>query len=961
MTTASNLATTNGHASPNAAVPQVPAPLGNSGRAFVKSVLSGDGVVLRGRPVNGPPAEKLLSFANVVAPRMGTVSDPSKEELGAFESREFLRKLLIGKEVSFKVEYTTTTNSRDFGSLMLPPPGVDGETNVTRLLVKSGWVKVKSTEGKRTLSDEQTALMELEAAAQAGGLGLWSPKLVPRTISYSIADARAFFETHKGKPLTALVDQVRDANTIRIAVVFPESLHQYININLTGIKAPVYRSNVPNVEDLIEPYSQEAKYFVESRLLQREVTAYLEGVNSNGVFVASLVHKVGGSIAEALVAEGYASVVSWQTSLLTNGVDKLKAAELKAKEKKLRVWKNFVEKANPNAANKATSLVDYEAIVTRIMSTDSIMVIPVGKPSSQERRVFFSSLRAPPKSKEGETAESGLSHEAREFLRQKLIGKTVRVVVDYVKPKENNYDERCCASVTLNDTNIAETLISRGYATALRHRKDDDDRASNYDALLLAEDNALKALKGLHSGKDFPTLKIVDASESAAKAKSFLSGLQRNKTVGGVVEFASSGSRFKIWIPSQNIKITLVLGGVRTPKAARQNASGGKDAEKGEPFGQEALDLANRRSLQRDVEISVESIDKAGGFIGTLFVPSLQKSGGSAISTVPGLSGKNSSTALDNFAVLLLENGFATVHDFSASQSPYGAQFYAAEKRAQEARLGVWSLRDPEEEARAKAAASAAVNGSEDFAETTSEVYVSEIGDGGVIHIQTVGSELSRLEKVMSDFAIYYKNHQLPLAQGPKVNDYVAAKFSADDQWYRARVREYNAASKTYLVTFIDYGNSESLPISRLRALAPEFSATVLPPQSKEARLAFLTVPAISEEGGEAAYERLTDETEGRKLVARILGRPTGASPVHVLLSASSSGVINDNLNLSLVADGLAYLDRSVTRLYDEAVKTGSSAKSLKQGVLASLVAAQESARKGRQGLWRYGDFRNDE
>ncbi|TPX77305.1 hypothetical protein CcCBS67573_g01422 [Chytriomyces confervae] len=943
-----------------------PSALPNTGRAFVKAVLSGDSVVLRGRPVNGPPPERILSFANIVAPRLGTAADPSKEEAGAFESREFLRKLLTGKEVAFKVEYTTTTNNRDFGSLTLAPPGVEGETNVARLLVKNGWVKVKAADGKRAPSDEQTALFELEAAAQVGSLGVWSPKITAREVSFSVTDGRAILDAHKGKPLDGIVDQVRDANTIRVVITIPsptdasKKLHQYINVNLTGIKAPVYRVNAPNIEDLIEPFSQEAKYFVESRLLQRDVSVVLEGVSPNGTFNASLIHKVGGSIAEALLMEGYASVVSWQAAMVSGGADKLKAAEAKAKEKKLRLWKSFV--AKPVGA-KGASLTDYDAIVTRINGADSISVVPVSKPNSPERKLFLASVRGPPK---GGSLESGYNHEAKEYLRQRLIGKTVHVTIDFVKPKEGNFDERDCATITLGETNISEALIARGLATALKHRKDDDNRAHNYDALLVAEDKAIKAAKGIHSDKEPPVYRMVDASESATKAKSFLSALQRNKTVSGVVEFASSGSRFKVWLPSQNIKITLVLGGVRTPKAARQNPNGKEGAEKSEPFGQEALDFANRRALQRDVEVSIESIDKVGGFIGSLNVPAV----GAAPSTVPGAGTRSAST--ENFAVLLLEHGFATVHDYSASQSPQGSQLYAAEKRAQDKRTGIWSIRDPVEEARAKEAAAAASIGHDDESkEVVKEVYVSEIGNAGEIHIQTIGPDLDRLEKVMADFASYHKNSHPSLSTGPKVNDIVSGKFTADDQWYRARVREFQPDTKTYLVTFIDYGNSEPLPLSRLRALPPQFNTQHLPAQSREARLAFLTVPASGEEGGDAAYDRLREDMEGRKLVARIVGGGrTATDAVHVVLSvpakeggsSSSASSGGELLNLSLVADGVAYLDRAVVKQHEENVRNaGSGPKSLKKEILAGLVLAQEAARKSRFGVWRYGDFRDDE
>lgn len=44
-------------------------------KAVVKNVLSGDTVILRGKPrPNGPPAERLLALSNVQAPRLGSTA-----------------------------------------------------------------------------------------------------------------------------------------------------------------------------------------------------------------------------------------------------------------------------------------------------------------------------------------------------------------------------------------------------------------------------------------------------------------------------------------------------------------------------------------------------------------------------------------------------------------------------------------------------------------------------------------------------------------------------------------------------------------------------------------------------------------------------------------------------------------------------------------------------------------------
>lgn len=63
-------------------------------------------------------------------------------------------------------------------------------------------------------------------------------------------------------------------------------------------------------------------------------------------------------------------------------------------------------------------------------------------------------------------------------------------------------------------------------------------------------------------------------------------------------------------------------------------------------------------------------MDKAGGFIGYLFV-------------------KNEAGTYCNLSELLVENGFATVH-FNAERSRYYNSLLSAEKRAKDAQLGLW-------------------------------------------------------------------------------------------------------------------------------------------------------------------------------------------------------------------------------------------------------------------------------
>lgn len=66
------------------------------------------------------------------------------------------------------------------------------------------------------------------------------------------------------------------------------------------------------------------------------------------------------------------------------------------------------------------------------------------------------------------------------------------------------------------------------------------------------------------------------------------------------------------------------------------------------------------------MEIEVESLDKTGGFIGTMWL-----------------------NKTDNVAALLLEEGLAQVHGYSADQSKHVNQLYAAERAAKQERKNV--------------------------------------------------------------------------------------------------------------------------------------------------------------------------------------------------------------------------------------------------------------------------------
>lgn len=81
---------------------------------------------------------------------------------------------------------------------------------------------------------------------------------------------------------------------------------------------------------------------------------------------------------------------SWFFIQLQNclGADKLRNAERQAKEKRLRLWKDY----QSNAQNFAGKEKDFSGTVTEVFNGDAINV---KLPSGAVKKVFLSSIRPP--------------------------------------------------------------------------------------------------------------------------------------------------------------------------------------------------------------------------------------------------------------------------------------------------------------------------------------------------------------------------------------------------------------------------------------------------------------------------------------------------------------------------------------------------------------------------------------
>jgi len=885
-------------------------------KGIVKQVLDGGAVVIRGQPRAGPPPERTLALAEIDAPRLARRPTPTQpnptpavDEPLAWESREFLRKLLVGKAI-IGVIHHKVPSGREYGSILL---GNDPETaeNVTVSLVSEGLAKVRDN-----CQDE--ALKTAEATAKTNAKGLWAADASSqvRDVIWEVENPRQLVEKFQGKRIPAIIENVRDGSTVR-AFLLPDYYH--VTLMLSGVRSPSFRLGPEGKPEEVgaDPFSLEAHYFTESRLLQQEVEVVLESVNNRN-FVGSVFHP-NGNIAVPLLKQGFAKCVDWSLACATEGPEKYRQAQAYAKEQKLKLWHDYAGPSGPAISAKDKQ---FTGKVIEIVNGDALVV---RRSKTEVRKVHLASIR-PPRLEEG--AERGKTFralydipymfEAREFLRKKLIGHNVQVIVDYIQPANNDFPEKTCTTVMIGETNVAEALVSRGLATVVRYAADNDQRSSRYDELLTAEDKAKKSNKGLHNKKANTTRRIADVSGDVARSKQFLPFLQQKGRLQAVVEFVASASRYRLYIPRETCVITFLLSGISCPRGERVMPGG--TVVEAEPFGNEAAAYVKDMILQREVEIQVEAIDKGGNFIGWCF---------------EGASHTN------NISVSLVEQGFASAF-IMGDRTNHGGAIVAAEEAAKKKKLRRWANYVEEEAAaddkddKENAAASADIDGERKV--NYVDAVVTEVTSEAKLYVQHV-EDGKKLEEFMGQIRKEFtENPPLSGAFTPKRGDLCAAKF-VDGQWYRAKVERVNAKEGTVSVLYIDYGNRADIPKGQTASLPSSFGG--LKPFAHEYCLALCQL-AQDEENAALGLDALKEDLLDNTVKLNVEYKAGSVSYVSLVDAKSDA-----DIGKALIAEGLLMAEKRGGRRLAKLVD--------------AYVEAMNQAKRKHLNIWRYGDITQDD
>jgi len=581
--------------------------------------------------------------------------------------------------------------------------------------------------------------------------------------------------------------------------------------------------------------------------------------------------------------------------------------------------------------------------VVEVLTSDTIAILPAGHNYDSESKlvkIALASVRCPKIGNERMgKPDDPYALEAKERLRQLTAGKQVKVEVHYERdiPLATAPEKRAFGTVSVGKyPDVGHTLVSEGLATVQFH-KEGEEKSPNYDELVLAEAAAKAAKKNIHSSTEYKKPMTNDLADPK-KAKAYSGSLIRAGVLKAVVEYVFNGSRFKLFIPSENCHVAFAVDYIRCPQASPPPTATtpSANAKKAEPFGDEAKRFAKMLIHQRQVEIKAKGCTNGGVITGELFL------------------GQGASRR--DFTLEILGAGLATLDERKLEYDEVPKLLVDAQNAAQNNKVGIWSVERPLDPKAAAMPVSKVKSKDQLFT-----VKLSEIRNGAHFFYHRVGDDaLSVIEESMK---VFTKTHGT--GGGPcdfKAGKVLAALFDdgTGKSWYRAKVLGRKDQSRVSVI-FLDHGNVANVPIStHLRPLDIELSTTRIPPVAKEATLALVHVRGLDDEDGIQAARFLQRTAWGKELTLIKHCDLEGKAIVTLYDKKVLEGRKDDakSINEEMVAAGYgrAAKQSEVNALVASMVNGNSIVK-----LAAGLSVAQDEARKTRSGMWRYGDIGDED
>lgn len=290
-------------------------------------------------------------------------------------------------------------------------------------------------------------------------------------------------------------------------------------------------------------------------------------------------------------------------------------------------------KSAVSVSSIATDLSDMDIGVRKpqVKGKGKVKAVPSGDTiiikgaSGKEKRLVVSGVNAPRVGTRKE-ADEPFGYQAREFLRNKLQDK----VVEFVLQSDSAVSGREFAEVSIGGNDVAKMIISAGFAKVAlpksredkEDKKDPKSKAKPFDiSSLHPEKQVLYKLQkeaeakklGMFSGKEPNTRTINYDPDMLALYNKY-----KGKTLKAFVASVYDGTTYRMEIaeaPLEHVVFSFSLAGALSPRTPM------KDDKSPQPFGVEAQQFAEARLLGRDVQITLQGIDKALNIYGTVSMP----------------------------------------------------------------------------------------------------------------------------------------------------------------------------------------------------------------------------------------------------------------------------------------------------------------------------------------------------
>ena len=830
-------------------------------KGTVKGFLSSSTVLLQG-PVgkNGLPLEKTIYLIGISTPLLSLTGETPEEPFG-YQAREVLRKSYLTHKVEFFIEQMVGTH--EYGSI------VDNGVDIAVVLLEAGLAKIALKRENATFKPYNLEKYKAaEEKAKAAKVGLWGDvSTFPKIRNLEKLALDKLYAGLKNKSVKGLVEEF---NGVAFNI-YSDEVPGFFKFSLNGITVPPF--NYRNI--------QETKAFVEEKLLNRDISVSIEKLDTTSNTFLGEIKFNSLDIHKELLTQGFAKLSQEAVTDLDNHrFQHLKEAMQIARDQKLRIWKEHKAQSKNSKKDETT----FHGKVIEAHSGDSISIQNVV--NNEIKRIFLANIRAPtlgnPKKAE---PEKPWGFESKEFVRTTLVGKKVKVEVEYIKtiqPKEIPGEEPVAitsatkknltlefGSIFLNDKNFSELLLENGLANVQMPRVD-EEFTKYMKNLKEAEEKGKEAKKGLFSSKEKSVVKFNDLSfqKNPSKIKAFYQFIQGEKKLAGVVELVLNGSRFKLRLNTHSTYIIFALQGIK----CLQNDANIKDYQE---LSNQALLYSKENLLQRDVEVEIETCDNKGTILGNIIL------------------------AKKNYALNLLESGLAYVSGSGKTASRYQGPYESAEKEAKKSQLGIWKtgIKIGEGE----------VIGTSKPKELNEKANLNctEISTAQEFYLQDPKSKT--LHNIERELQIFNDEKEEKLKAPVKNGTPCCAIFLDDGKWYRARVERHVKADK-YSVFYMDYGNFDEVVLEDIRKMPSKLLG--LDPQAILAGLAYVSPPGLDHELGDEVATWLKEKIWNKEIEVNFVYQIKDKK--FAILREKDEKDPKKSINFELIAKGYAKLSNEV-------------------------------------------------